>query len=241
VAQIVAPLVAPEPLPQINYQEVARNIAPLLRPTFTEVHRTIIEEVRAIIPQLAPVPVTPAPQIGTRLTEEMDPKNGVRSTTTLEPEPIEETDAQREVRLEAAYQELLQEGKRISGRALADRAHANRKAATDWLRGHHPEATGTGAASQDQNPDAQNPRTGTTDPFLAGMQHQEEVAPDQQPTGTRSTFQHQLEPQITDTESTGTTTLEPFSHGTSATDWNQNRSTESLPAVELVSVGASRP
>jgi hypothetical protein len=40
----------------------------------------------------------------------------------------------RAARLEAAYQELVAAGIRVSGRALADRARCKRAAATEWLR-----------------------------------------------------------------------------------------------------------
>jgi hypothetical protein len=216
VAQIVAPLMAPEPLPQINYQEVARNIAPLLRPTFTEVHRTIIEEVRAIIPQLAPAPLAPAPQIGAASQQH-------RATFPVEPEPGEETDAQRAARLEAAYQELHQEGKRISGRALADRARANRKAATEWLREKYPDPTGTEATPRSQNLEPVYQTRGATEPVLEAIQRQEVLAPDLQPTGTGASFQRHLEPFTSGAESTDASDLEPVSTGI----------TEALPAMEL--------
>ncbi len=76
--------------------------------------------------------------------------------TQLEPdpssaEPIHEQDApasdplsvdpgsmvmSREERLERAYQELVAEGRKISGRTLAERAHMHRSLCTEWLRAH---------------------------------------------------------------------------------------------------------
>ncbi len=46
----------------------------------------------------------------------------------------ERTQESLEARLERAYQELLSEGERISGRALAKRAHAHRLTCNQWLR-----------------------------------------------------------------------------------------------------------
>ncbi len=40
-----------------------------------------------------------------------------------------------------AYQDLETEGKRISGRALAARAHVRRTTCNQWLATHHPEIT----------------------------------------------------------------------------------------------------
>ncbi len=42
-------------------------------------------------------------------------------------------------RLELAYQSLLAEGKKPSGRALAERAHVHRSTCVEWLRTHHQE------------------------------------------------------------------------------------------------------
>ena len=46
---------------------------------------------------------------------------------------------ERKVRLVHAYQELVTEGKRISGRALAIRAHVRRTTCNQWLATCHPE------------------------------------------------------------------------------------------------------
>lgn len=87
---------------------------------------------------------------------------------------------EREARLAEAFEELQREGKRISGRALAERAKANRTAATEWLQLNHPELmntgnAGTGATAESQpsgatsvDDESQNeldsePLTGTND------------------------------------------------------------------------------
>src|SRR6266487_2323866 len=51
----------------------------------------------------------------------------------------EETPVEREERLELAYQSLLAEGKKPSGRALAERAHVHRATCVEWLRTRHQE------------------------------------------------------------------------------------------------------
>jgi hypothetical protein len=58
-----------------------------------------------------------------------DPRQG-----QLEPEESLAGREARAARLEAAYQELVATGIRVSGRALADRARCKRAAATEWLR-----------------------------------------------------------------------------------------------------------
>jgi hypothetical protein len=48
---------------------------------------------------------------------------------------------EREEKLAHAYQDLQAEGERISGRALAARAHVRRSTCNQWLAIHHPEMT----------------------------------------------------------------------------------------------------
>jgi hypothetical protein len=48
----------------------------------------------------------------------------------------------QEDRLKQAYQELKKEGIRISGRALAQRAHVRRSTCLEWLRTYEPELQG---------------------------------------------------------------------------------------------------
>jgi hypothetical protein len=134
LAQQVAQIVAPAPL---DYQEIARSIAPLLKPQFTEVRRFIIEEVKAAMPQLvAPAPV---PMLEAGATPGQD----------------DETLEQRDARLESTYQEMraTNNGKRVSGRQLADRTKVNRTYCTKWLINSHPEneigANETGNDSQE--------------------------------------------------------------------------------------------
>jgi hypothetical protein len=60
----------------------------------------------------------------------------------------EETLEEREARIERAYLELKAEGKRISGRALAARAHIHRSTCNQWLE-HYQQRTGFGATEQE--------------------------------------------------------------------------------------------
>ena len=48
--------------------------------------------------------------------------------------PLEPEAAPSQERLEQAYQSLLAEGKKPSGRALAERAHVHRSTCVEWLR-----------------------------------------------------------------------------------------------------------
>ncbi len=54
------------------------------------------------------------------------------------PRPIDQgsVTTSREERLERAYQELVAEGRKISGRTLAARAHLHRSSCTQWLRAY---------------------------------------------------------------------------------------------------------
>jgi hypothetical protein len=150
----------------IDYQEVARAIAPLLRPSFIEARRTIIEEVKAIVPQMVAPAIIPVPQIEAHRSAQNQAEHG---------QPEEETEAERDARLEAGYQDLRAGhfGKRVSGRALADKAHANRTYCTQWLKVNHPENE-AGATSRSQHSEllsvASEPETGVieTEPELVG-------------------------------------------------------------------------
>src|SRR5258708_2909216 len=127
LAQQIAPLVVPTPL---DYGAIAGQIAPLLKPQLLEARRYIIEEVKAAIPQFT------APQIAASATY-----NGPGATGVHQDQETVESEAERDIRLEAAYQELRNTngGKRVSGRALADKARANRTYCGQWLQEHHQE------------------------------------------------------------------------------------------------------
>jgi hypothetical protein len=76
-----------------------------------------------------PEPQTPAPENQTA--------RAIATIQSHHPEPVTESTHKdtrnQEERLEAAYQQLLQKGGRISGRGLAPLAHVNRATATKWL------------------------------------------------------------------------------------------------------------
>jgi hypothetical protein len=162
IAQALAPLLpTPEPgpteAPALDYRQLAREIAPLLEPRLTEIRRVIVEEVKQLTPQIA------APTIeastnghhrpgtlpnGTPLTGTLpNTQEQERQATTSasdqrrSQDEQEETDEQRDARLERAYQELhtANNGKRVSGRQLAEKARANRAYCNKWLQEHHPE------------------------------------------------------------------------------------------------------
>lgn len=64
------------------------------------------------------------------------------------PELAEETVEERDARIERAYLELKAEGKRISGRALATRAHVHRSTCNQWLENYQ-QKTSFGASEQE--------------------------------------------------------------------------------------------
>lgn len=144
LAQHIAPLLVPEPV-TIDYQEVASAIAPLLKPSFVEARRTIIEEVKAIVPQIAVQTPIAIPQIEAKTFS-------AQQHQTEQVEAVEtENDAERDVRLEAALAKLIVDGKKVSGRALSEEAHCNRKAATHWLQKTHPEYSIVKVVTQSQD------------------------------------------------------------------------------------------
>ncbi len=117
IAQSLVPQLPVPMVPAIDHEAIAHAVTPLLRPAFVEVRRTIIEEVKGIvIPQIEAGRRHTVAQIGTTI-----------STS-------EESDRDRDTRLERAYQTLLQGGKRPSANALYVLANCNRKAAQEWLR-----------------------------------------------------------------------------------------------------------
>ncbi len=65
----------------------------------------------------------------------------VHKPTSLSFDEIElgEPSPEQEARLEKAYQELRAERKKLSGRALAKRAHIHRSTCSTWLNAHKPE------------------------------------------------------------------------------------------------------
>jgi hypothetical protein len=136
LAGAIAPLLPePEPVQTLDYGAIAQQLVPLLKPHMLAVHRILIEEVRAIVPQRV-VPASPSETgAGTAIGASNQNQDG---QDNQEPE---ETEAERDTRLEAAYQELriVLAGKRVSGRALADRARANRAYCNKWLQDWHPE------------------------------------------------------------------------------------------------------
>ena len=72
----------------------------------------------------------------------------------------EETQEEREARIERAYLELKAEGKRISGRSLAARAHIHRSTCNQWLENYQ-QRTRFGATEQENKEPG-----GTLEPLL---------------------------------------------------------------------------
>ena len=127
LAEKVAPMIAEQMVPEpLDYEQLAQVIVPHLAPQMRTVRATLIEEVRAIVPQIvaAKKPVTPQIEAS---------KKAAKSTL---PEQAETT---LEARLEVALQEMVVQGKKPSGRALSEVVRCNRGTATAWLRATHPE------------------------------------------------------------------------------------------------------
>ena len=80
-----------------------------------------------------------------------EPAEPEREPVVPAPEPLElteETLEEREARIERVYLELKAEGKRISGRALASRAHIHRSTCNQWLESYQQKAS-FGAPAQE--------------------------------------------------------------------------------------------
>jgi hypothetical protein len=85
-----------------------------------------------------------ASDLQTNEEERATPKEPESSEEPQAPEPQEpadQTSAERDARIELAYRELKAEGERISGRALAKRAHVHRTVCNRWLESHQKEGT----------------------------------------------------------------------------------------------------
>lgn len=117
--------------------------------------REIMQRLRAHIPaeMLEQVMKSLAQEGTTTITEEREaapislpapPTKRKRQSQPAQDEP--KSEAQQEVtlaaKLEQAFQELQAEGARISGRALAKRAHIHRLTCNQWLRERQPEGKG---------------------------------------------------------------------------------------------------
>lgn len=116
IAQSLVPLLPVPVVPAIDHEAIARAVTPLLSPAFVEVRRTIIEEVKGIVvPQVA---------AGRQIVAQIETSTSAH----------EESDLDRDTRLERAYQTLIVEGKKPSANTLYVMANCNRKAAQEWLR-----------------------------------------------------------------------------------------------------------
>ncbi len=110
----------PQPVPQIDYKRLARELAAIM-PT-PEVHRVTVREERPAPARIATT--ASAKQAETSTQDDQDQAN----------------DPDREARILAAYQQIKVPGRRVSGRALAEAAKpCSRATAIAWLRVHDPD------------------------------------------------------------------------------------------------------
>lgn len=111
------------PEPAVDYQKLALALGPLfeqrMNASVSAIKMTIIEEVKATLPL-----VPEKPQIEARARSQSQQKQRSRTSSTQSPED----------RLEAAFTWLVTNSIRVSGRALATRAHVNRGTANEWLQ-----------------------------------------------------------------------------------------------------------
>jgi hypothetical protein len=125
LARHIAPLLPKTPEPQLDHKAIAAQIAPLFE-------ATIVREIKAIATVAGPAP---APQIEAKATSQ---KATSKATTKRQPEATQDSEAtdnrSQDERLEATYQTMLTEGAKVSGRALAQRAHVSRDYTSPWLK-----------------------------------------------------------------------------------------------------------
>ena len=166
----------PAPAPQIDYQEIARHIAPVMpapQVDYREIARhfeatlraTIVREIREVKATMPQLEASSQETIEATFEGQGKPKARATKRNTG---PLSGATQERQVeagatdtgsadeKLEVAYQQLLAEGGRISGRALAPIARVNKNRAAQWLRATHPEATpeaiNEGQGQQDSEP-----------------------------------------------------------------------------------------
>jgi hypothetical protein len=117
-------------------------------------HGTTISEEQPALPSVAQAAETDTQSNEMRATQE---------PVVPGPEPhelAEETLEEREARIERAYLELKAEGKRISGRSLAARAHIHRSTCNQWLESYQQRtSTGVPEPKEDEQGGAEAPLT----------------------------------------------------------------------------------
>ncbi len=136
----------PTPAPQMDYQELARQLVPLMPAPQMDYQAlkeqleatcraTIVREITAIrAPRATAEQSTGAgllPRSQRHLLALESPTRALVQNHLIEAESLAGATLER---LQAAYQELITAGGRISGRALAARARCNRATATEWLQ-----------------------------------------------------------------------------------------------------------
>jgi hypothetical protein len=115
-------------------------LAPLMK-ALARQGRTMVTEEQETLP-LPPVQTTTKPT-EQEVCSSISPTD-TENETQAEAQELPGGDIpseEREARLARAYHELQAEGERISGRALAARAHVRRSTCNQWLAAHHPEVT----------------------------------------------------------------------------------------------------
>ena len=208
------PPAPPQPAAPLDYQQLAQELAPLLQ----AVRMTIIEEVKASITgpeneNARSIPASRSNQQRVMLLVDAEKKQEQANRAEKLALPVTE-------RLEAAYQELTEANpeQRVSGRALAKRAHVDRQTCAAWLKTAHPEnmpeskiaanlpqVTATAMSSQPE-PEvtaiALEPAATTTELQLAATASEERPQPEAtttEPAGAATATTGQPQPEATAT------------------------------------------
>ena len=124
---------------EFQKQEETERMASMIQKLIVEVlaqqgRRAVTEEQEELSPSIAQV----NRDMSEQQVEAVTLQSGQESWADQE-ELSDHPHEEREALLVHAYQELIAEEKRISGRALAARAHMRRSTCNQWLEAHHPE------------------------------------------------------------------------------------------------------
>jgi len=143
-----------QPLRDVSHSSIQENesITAMVKEQMTEalvpIMKALAKQGMTIVTEEQERLPLPLVQTMTKPTEQQvyssTPQRDTENETQAEAQELPGGDIpseEREARLARAYHELQAEGERISGRALAARAHVRRSTCNQWLAAHHPEVT----------------------------------------------------------------------------------------------------
>lgn len=123
---------------QTNGEEIAKQVQQLVTKQLSQQGRTVVaEELRSLLPTATTSAATISKE---DMADQQTAAKQLDEDGQMELEDLSnDLTEEQKAKLLCAYQELLGEGKRISGRSLAIRAHLRRSTCNQWLATYHPE------------------------------------------------------------------------------------------------------